>query len=404
MQSNLDTAPSDAKDEGREVAFMPTLGIQAVGQVKRAEIEFGDLTVLVGPQATGKSVLLQLLKLVVDTGNVQAELRRHGLEWSGKLPELFDIYFGEGMRGIWRHDSRVHWRGRPVEFPRVAGRARKAVEEQLFFIPAQRVIAMRDGWPRPFTDYTAGDPFTVREFSEKLRLLMEMEFLKGDSLFPVERRLKAAYRNLLKEHVFGDFELKVDRSRLQKRLVLGARTGDLPFMVWSAGQREFIPLLLGLYWLMPPGKTPRRGALQWVVIEEPEMGLHTRAIAVVLLLVLELLHRGYRVCLSTHSPQVLELVWALNHLRRQGEPEDLGALFGVPKSAALQSLFEDIWRKTSRVYCFDRLSGCVRDISSLDPDSAEVGEAGWGGLSEFSGRANEIVARVTARSRRGGQP
>ena len=41
-----------------------------------------------------------------------------------------------------------------------------------------------------------------------------------------------------------------------------------------------------------------------------EMGLHPRAIAVVMLMVFELMARGYRVCISTHSPQVLDAVWA----------------------------------------------------------------------------------------------
>lgn len=381
---------------------MPTLGIQAVGQIRRAELEFGDLTVLVGPQATGKSIALQLLKLIVDTGSVQAELRRHGLEWSGRLPELFDIYLGEGMRSVWGPASQVTWQGKPVDLSRVAERARKAVDEKLFFIPAQRVIALRDGWPRPFTDYTAGDPFAVREFSERLRLLMEKEFLKGDSLFPRKNRLKEAYRALLNEHLFGGYELKIDKARLQKRLVLGAHDDPLPFMVWSAGQREFIPLLLGLYWLMPPGKTARRGALEWVVIEEPEMGLHARAISVVLLLVLELLGRGYRVCLSTHSPQVLDMVWALNHVRSHGRPDDLLDLFEAPQSPAMKALVAAVWRKKTRVYHFDRPSGLVRDISALDPDAREAGEANWGGLAEFSGRANDIVARVMAGARRGG--
>jgi predicted ATPase len=75
-------------------------------------------------------------------------------------------------------------------------------------------------------------------------------------------------------------------------------------MVWSAGQREFVPLLLGLYWLMPSTQSSRRGTIEWVVLEEVEMGLHPRAISVLLLMVLELVTRGYRVCLSTHSPQI----------------------------------------------------------------------------------------------------
>ena len=69
-------------------------------------------------------------------------------------------------------------------------------------------------------------------------------------------------------------------------------------MVWSAGQREFMPLLLAFYWLMPP---PGFRGHRWVVIEEPEMGLHTQAISTVLLMIWDCCNVD-RVCLSTHSP------------------------------------------------------------------------------------------------------
>ena len=274
---------------------MLTLSLRNVAQLRAAEIGFGDLTVLVGPQATGKSIALQFLKLLMDVGHVQDELRRHGLDWSRELPRFMDVYFGEGMKSIWHKQSAVFWRGKQIDMQRFAKRMKKKTEETLYFIPAQRVLTLRDGWPRPFTDYAPGDPFAVRAFSETLRLLMEQEFSEFASLFPRPRRLKGAFRELLQSNLFSSFELRIDKSRSQKRLVLGTGTTDLPYMVWSAGQREFVPLLLGLYWLMPPTRVARRGALKWVVIEELEMGLHPRAISVVLLLVLELLARGYRV-------------------------------------------------------------------------------------------------------------
>lgn len=155
----------------------PTLHLQNIGQIKDASLTFGDLTVLVGPQATGKSITLQLLKLMVDAGQVQEEMQRYGIDWDGKLPEFLDAYLGEGMRSIWSKDtSRVTWDGKTVDLPQIAKRRRPAKSESLFFIPAQRVLTLRDGWPRPFTDYSPGDPFAVREFSEKLRGLVETEF------------------------------------------------------------------------------------------------------------------------------------------------------------------------------------------------------------------------------------
>ena len=50
------------------------LRLEKVGQIVEADIRFGDLTVFVGPQATGKSIALQFLKLIVDTGHVQHEM------------------------------------------------------------------------------------------------------------------------------------------------------------------------------------------------------------------------------------------------------------------------------------------------------------------------------------------
>src|SRR5579863_10414190 len=104
---------------------LPTLDIENLGQIKKASLTFGDLTVLVGPQATGKSIALQLLKLMVDAGQVQEEMSRHGLDWEHKLPEFLDIYFGEGMRSIWRENSTsIEWEGMPVDLRQVAKRKR----------------------------------------------------------------------------------------------------------------------------------------------------------------------------------------------------------------------------------------------------------------------------------------
>src|SRR5262245_1327289 len=100
-------------------------------------------------------------------------------------------------------------------------------------------------------------------------------------------------------------------------------------MSWTDGQSEFIPLLLGAYHLLPKGK-PRQSETTWVVIEEPEMGLHPRGISAVMLLVLDLLSRGYKVVLSTHAPLVLDVLWALQRLKRHGARwQAVLKLFGI---------------------------------------------------------------------------
>ena len=123
-------------------------------------------------------------------------------------------------------------------------------------------------------------------------------------------------------------------------------------------------------------------------------------LSVVLLMVFELLARGYKVCLSTHSSQVLDAVWALKHLRENGaKPEMLLDVFAAPKTQSMLKLAEAVMRKEQKVHYFDKEGGTARDISQLDPGSEQDGESGWGGLSEFTGRANEAVARAVANAR-----
>lgn len=378
-----------------------TLQLKHIGPIGEANIEFGDLTVLVGPQATGKSIFLQFLKLLLDTDPIFRTLRKHGLDWDGDPETLLGLYLGEGTQGIWRRgQSSISWNGKPYHLDELARSKKKAVKEKSFFIPAQRVLTLsREGWLRPFTDYRPGDPFCVRDFSEKLRELMEVGLGRGEAIYPQPKRLKAEIRKLLSGSIFSGFNLELERAGPQKRLVLSdaSHKMKLPFMVWSAGQREFVPLLLGLYWLLPPTKVKRRGSIQWVMIEELEMGLHPKAIETMLVMVLDLLWRGYRVCLSTHSPHVLDLVWALRNLRESGaDPRSVMRIFNIKPGPTTDKLGEAALQKEARVYYFDGVSGRTRDISNLDPSSSEQSEAGWGGLTELSGHIADIVAEAAA--------
>ncbi len=378
------------------------LCVENVGQIGRADIEFGDLTVLVGRQATGKTVFLELMKLAADTGHVHTELIKHGYDWSGDLSTFLSLYLGEGMQTVWSSDSAITVDGEPFDEAKFVRKRRTTKLNNVFYIPAQRVLSLANGWPRAFQGFAPQDPFVVREFSEQFRILMNKEFSRGGALFPQTNRLKSAYRRLLKSHMFGEFELRVDTHGAQRRLVLGQESAEsnIPFMAWSAGQREFVPLLLGLYWLLPAARIQRRDKLSCAVIEEIEMGLHPSAISTVLLIVLELMSRGYKVCLSTHSPHVLDVLWGLRVLQEHGANEDrLLEMFDCRKTPQTRKMAKIVLRKEARVYYFDGHRGEVRDISSLDPGSDDSVEAGWGGLTEFSGRVADVVASTVAEAR-----
>jgi ABC-type multidrug transport system ATPase subunit len=143
---------------------------------------------------------------------------------------------------------------------------------------------------------------------------------------------------------------------------------------------------------MPSTKSTKLKDYDWVILEELEMGLHPRAVSTMLMLVLELLHRGYRVCLSSHSPQVLELVWAWQNLMmNKAEPRMLARILNAKMTGGVRSVVDDAMKKELRVYYFDH-NAPVAEISGLDTDSPTEMEASWGDMLSFSDRANRAVA------------
>jgi hypothetical protein len=382
------------------------LEVESFGPIRRADIEFGDLTVLVGPQASGKSLFVQLYKAIKDAGAIRADLRSYGFDWlHGPNPvrDYCSVYFGGGLEGLVQPSTSLRGHAASIDFWRIVkpgGRAGR--EESVFLIPAQRVLVLQDGWPKPFMGYSTGDPYCMRRFGDTLRLLMEGGLGRAEAIFPQQKRLKAELKAALDDSIYVGAKLAVETEGARKLIVLAppGQKAALPYSAWSAGQREFTPLLLGLYWLMPPSKVSRRADIHTVIIEEPEMGLHPGAILTFGLLVLDLLQRSYRVIVSTHSPVVLDLVWAIGQLQNvpgAGAAKALRKVFGLPRlSGQMSRVFQTALEKEYRAYFFEqRADGVVaRDISSLDPGADDEVVAGWGGLSGFSGRIAEIVGQA----------
>jgi AAA15 family ATPase/GTPase len=84
---------------------MAKMTVKNFGPIRLADVSFGGLTVFVGPQAAGKSIFLQLLKLLVDVGPVMHEFRRAGIDWEDSFRTFLDVYFGEGMRSLWESNA-----------------------------------------------------------------------------------------------------------------------------------------------------------------------------------------------------------------------------------------------------------------------------------------------------------
>lgn len=386
---------------------MDHLKVKSFGPIGEADIKFGDLTLLIGPQASGKSILLQLVKLIIDKNNIPSVLKQNNYEWGNKKENFLDLFFGESMSSVWNPDTKIYSDEKEYvirSFLAKQGVREASRTEKLFYIPAQRVVTMSQGWPRAFGTFDIGDPFVLKQFSESIRVLMEKETIIGDSdnsnVFPKPNRIKEPLRKILDESIFHGAKVESDNSSLKRRFLLKVGESKLPFMTWSAGQKEFMPLLLSLYYLMPASKVRLKNDIKTVIIEEPEMGLHPKAIQALMVVFLELIARGYRLIISTHSPVLLELLWAMNYIKNfGGTPGDLFELFSLEKNASIAKTFNTIINeKTFATYFFDQNNKGVdvRNISSLDASSDDMATSNWGGLTDFASKAGDIVSKLVA--------
>lgn len=115
---------------------------ESIGPIAHADVRFGNLTVFVGPQATGKSILLQLFKLLVDKRSIHRELKRFNLQWDRDLASFLELYFGEGMSSLWVPPSSVlRVDGKAADLAEYARSRRGEGNERMFYIPAQRVMS-----------------------------------------------------------------------------------------------------------------------------------------------------------------------------------------------------------------------------------------------------------------------
>jgi energy-coupling factor transporter ATP-binding protein EcfA2 len=380
---------------------MEKFNLKHFGPIENVSIDFGDLTILVGPQASGKSIALETLKFAIDRDHIINTLDRYNYIIGHNTEKILNVYYGEGMSGVWREDSLVEYDGETLLKKNLPKKADEK-DESLFYIPAQRIFSISDGRAKNFMEFDSSSPYVLRSFSETLRLFMQNGLGNADILFPMKNRLKGFLRYSFDESIFHNAKIMMEERAGQKKMILNVDNMSIPFMSWSAGQKEFMPLLLAFYCLSgPPSKVIKKEKYKYIVIEEPEMGLHPKAIISVILQILELMQvGGYKVIVSTHSPVFLEFAWGFNVLKSNRHQYDaLYELFNIPAASPVRDMLQGLFDKNICTYYFKRKNrnGKVvsHDISSLDVTDADNIVSEWGGLSEFSSKVSEVVSKYS---------
>ncbi len=377
---------------------MKHLKIQNLGPIGKADIELGDLTFFVGPQASGKSLALESLKLIEDRDSIIETLDRYNYIIGHNPKRILNVYYGEGMEGIWKTDTVLGLDGKELTLNNLSDGS-NGKESTVFYVPAQRIVCMGDGFPKFFSDFSFTTPYVLREFTETLRTFVQFGMGGKEKIFPIKDEFKNLQRKSFDTNIFHDGEVVMDEVSGQKKMLLAVDGMKIPFMAWSTGQKEFMPLLLAFYCLSDsPSKVIKRDNYTTVIIEEPEMGLHPKAIVSVLLQIIELMiTAGYQVIVSTHSSIFLEFAWAFNTLKGHTAHlhEAVCEMFEVEPESSVGKMLKKMEEKCVKTYYFSRQQdGKVQaeDISSLDVMSEEISLAEWGGISEFAARMNNIVS------------
>lgn len=381
---------------------MNSLQIENFGPIGNVNVNFGDFTIIVGPQASGKSLFLELLKYIEDKDFVLSNLRKFNFIIDKNNPnKVLDVFFGDGMYKIFKQDTNIVYDGNAIPFESLVKR-NVPKKETMFYIPAQRILSIADGRPKYFMEFDMATPYVLKSFSETLRLYIQGSMGDPEMLFPVSNRLKGVLKKSFDENIFHGGKIVMEENSGQKKMKMRIDNMNIPFMTWSAGQKEFMPLLIAFYCLSgPASQVFKKENYKYVVIEEPEMGLHPQAIKSVLLEILELIHNGLKVIVSTHSTTLLDFAWAFNIIKQsssQNKEDALYEMFGIQKTAATSQIFDGLFDKQLSTYYFSRSNnGKVfsTDISSLDAGSDNVAVSEWGGLSQFSSKVADIVYNYT---------
>ena len=197
---------------------MKSLKIKNFGPIGNVDVRFGDLTFLVGPQASGKSLFLELLKYVIDKDYVLANLRKFNYIIDKNNPKkVLDTFFGDGMYKIFKQSTEITYNGRDITLESLLKR-NVPKKETMFYIPAQRILSIADGRPRYFMEFDMATPYVLRSFSETLRIYIQGAMGDPETLFPVSNRLKSALKQSFDENIFHGGKIVMEENSGQKKI------------------------------------------------------------------------------------------------------------------------------------------------------------------------------------------
>ena len=372
--------------------------------ISSAEVEIADNTIIIGPQASGKSVISKLsyfflglprqalnsarlentfhefkeqviaqfkrlfpieawgglqFNLTFSSGELQFNLRRKG-RYSGKVSNDCVIDLGSNFEAAFDAARSIAERAAELEadnrdlavissnYEASAAPFRELVSQNwissLRFVPAGRSFFTSMG--KAVTIFELLDPITTEfgKFFIPLRERRATSFVRSRA---THRLSSGEMRSLL-----GGL-LKVDQ---EKEFLVSEDGRKVPVIAMSSGQQEVFPLLLTLE------NISSLQGLSITFIEEPEAHLFPAAQSKLLELIIRVRNSALGdtrrlMFITTHSPYVLA---KYNNLMK-ADQEGRGR--GVDRAAAIERILDrEVWVPSSGVRAYAIANGSVRSI------------------------------------------
>lgn len=397
------------------MSTLERLQIKNFGPIRQADIEVRDITILLGPQATGKSLTAQTLyfmrgmeELLIPTswggGKIPGDGYIARQELPGKVSALLANWLGVG--GINYKETSICWsidvggsfREYQLELPlskdgqaqprinqRMAERIEKGVSllpselfpvEEQIYIPAGRIlysfVPPSLGMFLLSQRQDAEWPGYINVFYRKLGTAIR-------TLHDMNRRNQPILDDWLKEKILKIMKGQLTFTSLdgislviQDKFTEGedftSRSWAFNALKLASGQMELWP-----FWVSVAAafESQRSGSTR-VFFEEPEAHLHPSAQIALLESIAQLTRRNLRFVLTTHSPYI---VYALNNCLMAQQVVDAGGSLpgGVSQETLLQREQVSAYRFTNEgkiVSILDKETGLINTEDLDDPAGA----------------------------------
>lgn len=371
-----------------------TLTIENLGPIKKLEIKPRPLTIIIGEQASGKSLVAQLLyffrgfkshlaqffgpdlvsqanwpNLVVGlilnslrgvdfghfanrTAHLNYQRREIGTGWRleinqyGNSVRVFDDFaqYIYGRMGLWQND------------PAALGDAQA---NNNIFIPTERGLVSMLLDSHPGWLYATSQPKPFREFAELLSTLPQRRRLSK-----ISTATSSFISQCQKDALGGKTFFTQDSPR---KIMWSADSKLLPIAGTSSGQMEAWPFFEIAQYVSASDTCVN------VYFEEPETHLHPRAQVEIMNVVAYLVNRGHNFVITTHSPFLLQVID--NMLQRfmnfKGQVPEEQEKWLNPEKVAAYCLRRDSEESPEDI--MDRKETGLLDASELEKVSNELG-------------------------------